>query len=112
MSSIARIKPAPGNRSRAFCIADFFESDGGRTSRRHILHVPLSVAALLVEQRGLNGYGSRRKWSLDTRHAAHLVHVVLRLISSCPALCRASTSLQCMAKKDVDGRDKPAMTSF
>ena len=26
---------------------------------------------------------------------------------SCPALCRASTSLQPCSKEDVDGRDKP-----
>src|ERR1700761_6167641 len=29
------------------------------------------------------------------------------LISSCPALCRASTSFFSTASKDVDGRDKP-----
>jgi hypothetical protein len=27
--------------------------------------------------------------------------------SSCPALCRASTSFQTSDKQDVDGRDKP-----
>jgi hypothetical protein len=27
--------------------------------------------------------------------------------SSCPALCRASTSSDRAARKDVDGRDKP-----
>jgi hypothetical protein len=27
--------------------------------------------------------------------------------SSCPALCRASTSLLPLSEKDVDGRDKP-----
>ena len=51
MSSIARIKPAPGDRPRAFLIG-IFESDGGRTSRRHILptHRRLSVASELPSE--------------------------------------------------------------
>jgi hypothetical protein len=32
--------------------------------------------------------------------------VVIRSSSSCPALCRASTSYLPLSKKDVDGRDK------
>ena len=51
MSSIARIKPAPGDRPRAFLIG-IFESDGGRTSRRHILptHRRRSVASELPSE--------------------------------------------------------------
>jgi hypothetical protein len=30
-----------------------------------------------------------------------------RRFASCPALCRASTSLRLRKKQDVDGRDKP-----
>jgi len=33
--------------------------------------------------------------------------VVVSFNPSCPALCRASTSLYVLCKKDVDGRDKP-----
>jgi hypothetical protein len=29
------------------------------------------------------------------------------MISSCPALCRASTAFLVAGKQDVDGRDKP-----
>src|SRR5215217_6034154 len=40
----------------------------------------------------------------DVRHADHHVFGGSRLFSSCPALCRASTSSY--RKQDVDGRDK------
>ncbi len=36
-----------------------------------------------------------------------LILVFSKLLSSCPALCRASTSWMSVHRKDVDGRDKP-----
>jgi hypothetical protein len=50
--TIARIsEPAPGNRRRAFDL-DFFESDGGRNARHHILpmHAARSVTSGLPSE--------------------------------------------------------------
>src|SRR5580692_4031370 len=42
-----------------------------------------------------------------SRLRTYLLVVVIDYFSSCPALCRASTSFTLQRRKVVDGRDKP-----
>jgi hypothetical protein len=54
-----------------------------------------------AEEFSLNAHAFAGSKTTIVRAAAVSFH------SSCPALCRASTSLQSLRKRDVDGQDKP-----
>src|SRR5271167_4834506 len=55
---------------------------------------------------GVLGNSAGRPVSGSMPRGAHAAPGMIRS-SSCPALCRASTSCSTYVKKDVDGRDKP-----